>query len=66
MANRNAINPPRFHRPTPPVSAEARALVDGDKDFAAFQARLNAQINANTPTWRKVLYNIKGLLRKGK
>lgn len=56
--SRNAINPPPF-RHTPPVSAEARAIVEGDKDFAAFQARLNEHINKNTPTWRKVLYNLR-------
>jgi hypothetical protein len=66
MTNRNAINPPPPIHATPPACAEARAIAA--RCGAEAKARilvedLNAIIEENTPTWRKV---IKGLFRKGK
>lgn len=56
--HRDAIIPPRPIPATPPACAEARAIAKGGRSFQQFQDDLQATIDANTPTWRKVLRNL--------
>lgn len=65
MSNRNAVIPPPLPKayPVPPVTAEAKAIAKGGRSFKQFQDDLQATIDANTPTWRKV---IKSLFGRGK
>jgi hypothetical protein len=59
--HRDAINPPRPIHATPPACAEARAIAArcGAEAKARYMLKdLNAIIEENTPTWRKVLQNL--------
>jgi hypothetical protein len=56
--NRDEIRPPQSIPATPPACAEARAIAKDGVSFKQFQDDLQATIDANTPTWRKVLQNL--------
>ena len=60
MSKETTINPPRPIYATPPACAEARAIAKGDEAFKQYQKDLQAQIDENTPSWRKVFKNIFG------
>jgi hypothetical protein len=61
MTKETTINPPPSIPATPPACAEARAIAArcGAEAKARWMLEdLNAIIEENTPTWRKVLRNI--------